>query len=278
MMNWLTYGVVDLASYTQSFIVFSAFVLWYFSVKRHISIREHWKLLAKMSLITFAGAIMTPFLILLIRGKMMLFISGTWRALSSVKNFHDVWLFMLAAYHGVSITAGLFLLVLIIRLMPSTRPIRFAVLHPFNLFAAVARLGCFAKGCCFGKKINPDSFLATIYPPGSPASAFFKRTGELMSRFQPSLPVHPTQIYIFLSLMVLFGVQSWLWKKRLASERMIILIAISGYAVINFLIEFLRQERIVLGGLTMGQVLEIGLLFLAVSLYRSSNTKTEEKE
>lgn len=272
MMNWLTYGLIDVATYVQNFFIFAAFLLWFLSVKRHIDIKQNLKLLVKVATFTIAGALISPFVIQLLRGRMIQFFTGMGKAIAAIDNGHTLWVFLMAAYQGVSITAGFFLLVLTIRLMPSAKKLTFPLLHPFILFAAVARLGCFAKGCCFGQRVDPHSIVATIYPPNSPASAYFNKIELLMSRFQPSLPVHPTQIYIFLSLITLFLAQHWLWKKKMVSEQTIAAIAVMGYGVINFFIEFVRQEKVLHDLLTLGQFIDIALLLIGISMLFSKKT------
>jgi len=277
MMNWLTYGLIDVATYTQSFFVFLAFLLWFLSVKRHINIKNNLKLLSQIAGVALIGALISPFVIQVLRGRMLQFFAGMGKAISTIHNGHTLWKFLMASYQGVSITAGFFLLVLVIRLMPSAKKLTFPLLHPFILFASVSRLGCFAKGCCFGKKIDPDSFLATVYPPNSPASAYFNKTEQLMSRFQPSLPVHPTQIYLVLSLITLFAVQHFLWQKKIVTNYTIAIIAVAGYGIINFFIEFLRQEQVMYNLLTLGQFLDIGLVLLALSMFFARPVSRQKK-
>ncbi|MCK5807470.1 prolipoprotein diacylglyceryl transferase [bacterium] len=267
MLNWLTYGLIDIATYTQSFLVLFAFLLWFLSVKRHIDIKENLKLLSKVAAFTLAGALVSPFFIQLLRGRMVQFFAGIGKAIVKIDSGHTLWLFLNAAYQGVSITAGFFLLVLAIRLMPSAKKLTFPLIHPFILFAAVARMGCFVKGCCFGKKIDPHSIFATIYPPNSPASAYFNKTEQLMSRFQPSLPVHPTQLYLVVALLLLFVLQHFLWKKKIVENYTIAIIAVAGYGIINFFIEFLRQEQLLYDFLTLGQFADIGLVLIAISMF-----------
>ena len=175
MMNWLTYGLIDIASYIQLFFLLSAFLLWFLSVKRLINIKQNLRLLIKVAAFTIAGSLISPFVIQLLRGRMVQFFVGMGKAIAAIDSGRTLWIFLTATYQGVSITAGFFLLALTIRLMPSAKKLTFPLLHPFILFAAVARLGCFAKGCCFGQRVDPHSLVATIYPPNSPASAYFNK-------------------------------------------------------------------------------------------------------
>jgi len=60
------------------------------------------------------------------------------------------------------------------------------------LGTAVGRFGCFFNGCCFGR---PTACAwGMVFPPGSLAGETF-----------PGTPIHPTQLYMVLDNLVIFG-------------------------------------------------------------------------
>src|SRR5574341_1215202 len=73
------------------------------------------------------------------------------------------------------------------------------------LSISVARIGCFLRGCCFGKVSHLP--WAVTFPTRSPAYAYQSMYGLLVPGTECTLPVHPTQLYesgatLLLSLML----------------------------------------------------------------------------
>jgi phosphatidylglycerol---prolipoprotein diacylglyceryl transferase len=114
-----------------------------------------------------------------------------------------------------------------------------------NLFApavaagvAIGRLGCFCRGCCYGK------------PTGLPWGTDF---GDHIAR-------HPAQLYeaAFMALMFLYlekvkdgpGIKPGELFGRMAL----------GYFIFRFFIEFVRAEPPALAGLTVFQIISIGAI------------------
>lgn len=81
---------------------------------------------------------------------------------------------------------------------------------------AVTRVGCFLNGCCFG--IPSAVPWAVTYPPGSWPQARQVEVG-LIAAGEPSLPVHPVQLY---EMAVALGFFALLWarfpRRRWAGE------------------------------------------------------------
>lgn len=133
-----------------------------------------------------------------------------------------------------------------------------ATVIPLGLF--FGRMGCFFGGCCFGTV--SDHRLALSFPPYSAASDKHFREGLLESKALASLPVHPTQLYEAagcLAIAALLGL--WLHpRKRFDGQ---VLLAFLGlYAVLRFVLEFLRDDdRGALLGLSTSQL--IGVLIVA---------------
>ncbi|MGQ9536424.1 MAG: prolipoprotein diacylglyceryl transferase [Actinomycetota bacterium] len=88
------------------------------------------------------------------------------------------------------------------------------------LSLAVARVGCFLNGCCGGR---PSGLPWAVTFPGS------------------STPVHPTQLYELALDLVFFLVLLGL-RKRVARDWDLFLLAVGGYGLIRFLVEFFRYH------------------------------------
>ncbi len=93
---------------------------------------------------------------------------------------------------------------------------------------AVARVGCYLNGCCYGK--------STSLPWG----VTFPRATQL-SMGMPSNPVHPTQIYeIIMDLAILIILLAVYKRFRYRGEIMLAFIML--YAVARFINEFFRAH------------------------------------
>jgi len=113
---------------------------------------------------------------------------------------------------------------------------------------AVARVGCYLNGCCFGKS------------SGLPwAVTFPLKTQTTMG--MPANPVHPTQIYEFIMdlavLVILLAVH-----RRFRYRGEIMLSFIMLYAVVRFINEFFRYHSKPSGNLFF-QVLSLAAFVLA---------------
>jgi phosphatidylglycerol:prolipoprotein diacylglycerol transferase len=110
-----------------------------------------------------------------------------------------------------------------------------------NLFApaialgvAIGRIGCFLRGCCYGK--------ATSLPWGVDFGDHILR--------------HPTQIYESLFMFLLFCYLMWKRTKNPKPGQLFKILGIS-YFTFRFLIEFLRVEPIAVLGMTWFQLISI---------------------
>jgi phosphatidylglycerol---prolipoprotein diacylglyceryl transferase len=124
---------------------------------------------------------------------------------------------------------------------------------------AIGRLGCFAAGCCYGR--------ATTVP----WAVTFRDPYATRAVGTPlDLPLHPTQIYESLSVLLLFLGLLWLaGRKRFHGQ--IALLYLFGYAVIRFVIEFYRGDAArgtVLGGrVSTSQFIAILVVVVVALLY-----------
>ncbi len=155
----------------------------------------------------------------------------------------------------------------------------------------VHRFGCFLAGCCWGDVSVNDPWLTSIAPtelgqqvqtlpwlagewvrtsvtygPGTFPYEQQVAIGLIGSDAVQSLPVHPVQLYE----AALLGVFLLLFRKTALNKYpagTIALITTGGYAIIRFVMEFLRADSsLVFGALTATQLQCIVLLVLVSGL------------
>lgn len=272
MINWISGGVVNIARYVTPVIFALAVLIWFLMVKKHTDIRKNKKILIKTGLISVAGAAMAPLLIVLVSGNLFPFLSSSWKVLQKINSFSAFRNVFNTVFKGFSITGGILILsIVILFVVKDAKKLTFAILWPFPLFAALTRINCFLEGCCFGKLYN--GIFSITYPPASIVSKqqYMKRL--LPSRYVESLPVHPAQLYIIVSMFLLFCAVL-IMKKMKVRKNIIAGTVLSGYGLSNFVIEFFREEPLVFKFVTMGQVMEV-ILFL-IGLYLIFKVKEED--
>jgi phosphatidylglycerol:prolipoprotein diacylglycerol transferase len=139
-----------------------------------------------------------------------------------------------------------------------------ATVLPIGLF--FGRLGCFFGGCCFGTVT--DKRFAIAFPAYSAASEKQFRDGLLSSKALASLPVHPTQLYEAAGcLAIAFAIGIWLHpRKRFEGQVMLAFLAL--YAVLRFVLEYLRDDdRGALLGLSTSQLVGLAVLLSVAVLW-----------
>ena len=264
MLNWLSSGVIDIAGYSSPFIFLFDVFIWFLLVRKGTDIKKNRKILIKIGVFSLLGAVISPLLIIVVSGKLIPFLSAAGKLVQSINNFATFKAMLSVAFRGFSITGGILILsIVLLFALKDAKKLSFAILYPFPLFAALARLNCFLKGCCFGK--HYEGLFSIKYPPASVASKQHYFRGWLPSRYVESLPVHPTQLYIFVSMIFVFFAVL-IMKKINVKKNIIAGTVLSGYGFFNFFIEFLREEPKVFNFLTMGQIMEIILFFLGFYL------------
>ena len=272
MLNWLSSGVIDFAGYISPFIFLFDVFIWFLLVRKGTDIKKNRRILIKIGIFSLLGALISPLLIILVSGKLFPFLSAAGKLFQSINSLLTFKAMVSVIFRGFSITGGLLILTIVLLFaLKDAKKLSFAILFPFPLFAALARINCFIKGCCFGK--HYEGLFSIKYPPASVASKQHYLRGWLPSRYVESMPVHPTQLYIFISMILVFF--AVLIMKKLKVKKNIILgIVLSGYGFFNFFIEFLREEPLLFKFITMGQIMEIILFFLG--FYLIFKVKEEE--
>ena len=277
MINWISGGVVNIARYVTPVIFALAVLIWFLMVKKHTDIRKNKKILIKTGLISVAGAAMAPLLIVLVSGNLFPFLSSSWKVLQKINSFSAFRNVFNTVFKGFSITGGILILsIVILFVVKDAKKLTFAILWPFPLFAALTRINCFLEGCCFGKLYN--GIFAVTYPPASIVSKqqYMKRL--LPSRYVESLPVHPAQLYIIVSMLLLFCAVA-IMKKMKVKKNIIAGTVLAGYGLSNFVIEFFREEPLVFKFVTMGQIMEVILFLIGLSLiFKVKEEDISEKE
>ena len=124
------------------------------------------------------------------------------------------------------------------------------------------RLGCFLGGCCYGSPTNVA--WAVRYGPWSPASEWQHDEGLLSRASEPSLGVHPAQLYeAFGCIAIYFYLAMWL-EPRKRFDGHVFLSFVALYATLRFVVEFFRSDmRGEAFGLTTSQIIGVALLAAA---------------
>jgi phosphatidylglycerol:prolipoprotein diacylglycerol transferase len=129
----------------------------------------------------------------------------------------------------------------------------FDVLAPgVALGYAIARIGCFLNGCCFGVAANVP--WAIKFPPGS-----------LPYYYCPEEAIHPTQLYASFSMFIAFLVILYLWRKRKFDGQIFFWFLIL-YSTYRFVVEFFRYcpPDLFWLGLRPGQI--VALIMFVIGL------------
>jgi len=266
MLDWLTLRDPYIGGIGYNVFMWSGFAVWIWLTTREIEFKKNFWSLFKIVFFSFVGAVAIPLLILIIQtaihGQLFNYSRGVGKLFYEIYTPDGFVRFFKFAFKGFSITAGIFTLsIILLFIRKSWRRFLYPFVYPFPLFAAIIRLGCFADGCCFGKPT--DLPIGVVFPPGSYASFYHYAKRNLVSRYAPSPALHPVQLYISASMLLLFVILVVL-RRRGMSQDGIVGWSLIGYGVANFLIEFLRQESKILFWLTGGQIIEAAVVAIGV--------------
>jgi phosphatidylglycerol:prolipoprotein diacylglycerol transferase len=148
-------------------------------------------------------------------------------------------------------------------------PMADAIAPAICIGMAIGRLGCFLNGCCYGDRCELP--WAVSFPS---VSAPFKdqvARGLIPPTAAHSLPLHPTQIYLTIDGLVLLCVVLAYWPHRKADGQAMALYFLL-YAITRTLVEELRNdESAQLLGLTISQMISIGVFGVGVFFWVLSN-------
>ena len=119
------------------------------------------------------------------------------------------------------------------------------------------RFGCFFAGCCWGKPA-----------PGFPLAVEFTRPEAAQQVGTPlNVPLHPTQLYEALPMMLVFALLAFSFNRRKFVGQQLCLYLLL-YSVLRFNVEFFRGDpRGTIGILSTSQVISILAFVAALVIY-----------
>lgn len=123
---------------------------------------------------------------------------------------------------------------------------------------AIARVGCFLNGCCYGTACSP--------------------TIGFRTRFAKEGYYHATQLYESFYSILAFIIILIIIKKYQTHYGQVFLSFISIYGFFRFFIEFIRVENpAILLGMTLSQIISIILIILSIIIWKiNKNNKSLE--
>jgi len=134
-----------------------------------------------------------------------------------------------------------------------------------TLGLAIGRMGCFCKGCCYGK--ITDISWAVHFPKhldmsgnivGSPAFLRHVNEGLVSPLSSCSFAVHPTQLYSAIFAFCFFVFLLYLWKSKYARGKLLLMF-MTIYSVFRFNIEWIRENEVRFVGLTSAQCISVAI-------------------
>ena len=131
---------------------------------------------------------------------------------------------------------------------------------------AIARIGCFLNGCCFGRVT--DCMIGIRFPQRYLPPAYWTHLtrGLIESDSLWSLSVIPTQLISTASLLVIFGIL-WGIRKKVLFPGFHFSLFIGLYGIHRFVIDYFRYYEggaLVLKVLTLSQAFSILLMMLSI--------------
>jgi phosphatidylglycerol:prolipoprotein diacylglycerol transferase len=140
----------------------------------------------------------------------------------------------------------------------------------------LGRLGCFSAGCCWGK------------PTTEPWGVRFTELAHEITGVPAGVPLHPTQLYESMSMLIVCLFLVWLHRHRRFSGQVILTYGLL-YSAIRFVIEFFRDDprgdilRLTsITGLSTSQMIGIVLgltsLVLLITRWRRASAATESEK
>ena len=127
---------------------------------------------------------------------------------------------------------------------------------------AITRIGCFLNGCCWG---YPAILPWAVQFPKHSHPYRHQRTLDLVDASAlKSLPVHPTQLYMMLGLLLIFVVLKVYHNKHKRYNGQILLLYCLLYGTLRFTVEIFRDRA--QGGDSIRSVIDLMTLSQTISL------------
>jgi len=134
------------------------------------------------------------------------------------------------------------------------------------LGSVLGRIGCLLNGCCYGRVCHLP--WAIRFPSQSEGAWMQQFHQGLVGPNEPSLPVHPTEIYDALLNLALYAGLAWRFRHKQFDGQVFALYFI-GYAVCRFIVEFFRGDYPpdhIHAGLTSAQLVSLPILLAGLAL------------
>jgi phosphatidylglycerol:prolipoprotein diacylglycerol transferase len=130
---------------------------------------------------------------------------------------------------------------------------------------AIARLGCFLQGCCFGTVCRWPWGIS--FPPETYAHSFHQSLGIIPADAAHTAPVHPLQLYFSAAGLMLTALALWLHPRK-RYDGQVGLMTLVAYSIGSALLELLRadyQPRTYWGPLPQLEWVALALTALSLS-------------
>ena len=153
-------------------------------------------------------------------------------------------------------------------------PVADMALPYLALGGAIVRVGCFFNGCCWGQPTTMP--WGVTFPLGSYAHDQHLLGGLIASASEGPLPVHPTQVYNSVGLLLMFFVMRFvykrIWKEGVVPEKrylgVVMMLYPLLYGVSRFTTEAFRGDstRSVFT-MTVSQAVSLGLFLVGLGYF-----------
>ncbi|HTY88563.1 MAG TPA: prolipoprotein diacylglyceryl transferase [Candidatus Acidoferrum sp.] len=130
---------------------------------------------------------------------------------------------------------------------------------------AFGRIGCLLNGCCYGRECHLP--WAIRFPNQSAAWQQHFQAG-LVGRTDPSLPVHPTELYDAALNFLLYLGLAWLFRHK-KFDGQVFAWYLVGYGLLRFTVEFYRGDYPpdhIHHGLTSAQLVSLPIFVVGLAL------------
>lgn len=181
-------------------------------------------------------------------GARLFDIIGDWNTYDSVWKMISIWNGGLSILGAAIAVTGYCVWSLHRRSIPIGRGLDIAAVY-VPLFHAIARVGCFSVGCCYGLPTEAPWSVRYIDP-------------ESLAPLNISL--HPTQLYSAALFLLLFVVLLMVSKRSESRPGELTLLYGIGLASERFLVDFFRGDRTMVGALSFHQWAALGILGTAL--------------
>jgi phosphatidylglycerol---prolipoprotein diacylglyceryl transferase len=127
------------------------------------------------------------------------------------------------------------------------------------------RIGCFLRGCCWGRICTKDIPFCIRYPKDSLPYIDHLEKGYITNFDSYSLAVYPAQLIESIICLMLF-LTFWFRFNRKKFDGQIAFEFLGAYAVERFIVEFLRGDMTKLFGLSFAQFISLPIIVIVIVL------------